>query len=271
VEVSLENGGRIVCRNRFRDLLRRAGFLRLRGVMDYAEGDLLRGQGFKTVHRIRLGEGRFYLKRFRYPWLPVAILGALKLNPAVLGGMREWENIRRVARLGIPTALPVAAGDARGLRWEREGFVLTREIEGAEPLDQYLMRRRGDKGFLAEKLDLLGKVAHIVRRLHGADLFHRDLYLCHFLVRPPNGQEGSRVYLIDLQRVRRPRVRRRRWQIKDLAALNYSAPREIVGLRDRLRFFKAYLGVDRLDVRARRLAGAVLRKSRRLALHGTKG
>jgi hypothetical protein len=69
------------------------------------------------------------------------------------------------------------------------------------------------------------------------------------------------VHLIDLQRVQRwPGPLRRRWVVKDLAQLAYSCPPRLIGPTERMRFFKRYLGVERLDGRAKRFARAVLRR-----------
>jgi hypothetical protein len=40
--------------------------------------------------------------------------------------------------------------------------------------------------------------------------------------------------------VRRKKKNKKSWQIKDLAALNYSAPQKIISRTDRLRFMKHY-------------------------------
>src|SRR5690606_7842702 len=66
---------------------------------------------------------------------------------------------------------------------------------------------------------------------------------------------------IDLQRVQRwPSWLRGRWIVKDLAQLAYSCPPHLVGPVERMRFFKAYIGSQRLDRRARRLARRILRR-----------
>jgi hypothetical protein len=74
------------------------------------------------------------------------------------------------------------------------------------------------------------------------------------------------VHLIDLQRVQRwIAPLRRRWVVKDLAQLAYSCPPRLIGPAERMRFFKRYLGMARLDAGAKRLARAVLRREAALA------
>ncbi len=65
----------------------------------------------------------------------------------------------------------------------------------------------------------------------------------------------------------RPRWRRTRWIVKDLAALNFSAPARFVSLTDRVRFLRAYLSCEKLDARGKALARRVGAKTRRMAHH----
>ena len=67
----------------------------------------------------------------------------------------------------------------------------------------------------------------------------------------------------------RRRHLRSRWLVKDISALNYSSPEEIITRTDRLRFFKAYRGgestsEDRLFIKR------VVRKTERVARHTVK-
>src|SRR6185437_6220361 len=64
--------------------------------------------------------------------------------------------------------------------------------------------------------------ADLAARLHQVGLHHRDLYLCHFLVKP--GGDQPDVRLIDSARVRRLPgfITRGRWIVKDLAQFWYS-------------------------------------------------
>jgi heptose I phosphotransferase len=116
---------------------------------------------------------------------------------------------------------------------------------------------------------LLGEVADVVARLHGAGFYHRDLYLSHFFL--DDGADGDvGLTLIDLQRMIAPRMRRRRWIVKDLAALDYSTPAGAVSVRDRLRWYRRYRGVARLSREDRALLRAVAAKRRRIARHSAK-
>jgi hypothetical protein len=96
-------------------------------------------------------------------------------------------------------------------------------------------------------------------------MHHQDFYLGH-LMRPMNDPDGE-LCVIDLGRVRQRENLGRRWIIKDLAQLDYSA--RFVSRSDRLRFLRAYLGRDLQD-RDDDFIRRIRRKSARIARHARK-
>jgi heptose I phosphotransferase len=110
----------------------------------------------------------------------------------------------------------------------------------------------------------------VARRFHAAGFNHRDFYCCHFFIQELPGPRFA-IRLIDLQRVEQRHWLRRRWIVKDLAQLAYSAPRERIGRTLRLAFIKRYLGVARLSPADKRFVRRVLRRQlamqRRLGEH----
>jgi hypothetical protein len=99
--------------------------------------------------------------------------------------------------------------------------------------------------------------------------FHRDFYLQHLLI---TGSPGV-LCLIDVGRVRLMRDVRRRWFVKDLAALAHSAP-DSLGELARLAWLGRYLdgllgGLDRAASRQRLLAWAraIHRRQTRMEKH----
>ena len=148
---------------------------------------------------------------------------------------------------GIPTAPLVAHG---------RSFVIFADLAGYTPAD-----KRVAAGTPFE--DVLGPTAALSADLHAAGLHHRDLYLCHFLVRP----DPFDVRLIDVARVARMGnpLTRRRWVVKDLGQFWYSTTKLDVTDEQRSRWLARY--ADRRGVSAARLAGAVRRKSAAIARH----
>ncbi|MGB0686346.1 MAG: hypothetical protein ACPGQD_09265, partial [Planctomycetota bacterium] len=62
---------------------------------------------------------------------------------------------------------------------------------------------------------------------------------------------------------------RRRWFVKDLAALEHSAPATVTRA-DRLRFLLAYLSKNRLDENAKRSVRDVVARAARMGKHVPK-
>jgi hypothetical protein len=117
--------------------------------------------------------------------------------------------------------------------------------------------------------------AALAREFHGAGFTHRDLYLCHLLVRPDDGADPA-LHLIDLARVqyhRRGAGRRR--IVKDLAALLFSSePSPATDIRskvftraDRMRFACEYFGARPLTGGRKDLVRSVIRKAAAIAGH----
>jgi len=197
--------------------------------------ELLKGQGLVTfealweaptkpfkskkdreIALLELGDERFFLKRyFRFP-----LFGFLKS-----GAEREWWAAKELSVHGFHVPEPVAFGLERGLRRHR-ALSLFREVPGKRLEDLFK-----ESPELFRKL--LPPLVETAARFHALGFSHQDFYLCHLF------WDGKRLFMIDLQRVRRARKIKPYWVIKDLAELFYSA-RQILGPGTR-EFEKAFL------------------------------
>jgi hypothetical protein len=101
---------------------------------------------------------------------------------------------------------------------------------------------------------------------------HQDFYLGHFFIPAEQPLEGEpRLFLVDLQRLERRRAVPRRYVVKDLAQLLYSADQfPQLSRTDKLRFLRFYLGERPLSPRANGLARAVIAKAGRIARHSAR-
>jgi heptose I phosphotransferase len=111
--------------------------------------------------------------------------------------------------------------------------------------------------------------------MHGAGINHRDFYICHFHLDESSLAEPSlRCYLIDLHRAQIRRRTPRRWRVKDLAGLYFSAMDCGLQRRDLLRFMRHYSegGLRRALGEDARLWRQVERRARQLYRkgHGTE-
>lgn len=223
-----------------------------------------------AAHRSRLtfelpGGPRVYLKRY---------VGTPRLRQ-----VKNWLAARRRIAVADLDRLPaeellrhhiqspklLAWGSEWDGLFETRSFLVTEEIRGGVSLEKQLpecLTNLRPLELVDERRRFLHDLALWVRGFHNTGLRHRDLYLAHIFL---DGE--GRFVLIDLHRCFRPRLFAERWLIKDLAQLFYSAPGKLASRADRLRFYLAYTGRDRLDRRDRKRIANIKRKAWRMADH----
>ena len=254
----------------YEDVLRAGGLDSLDALFAVSEADRLSKPGLANWReRLRLTldvrgkQETFYLKRFSNP--PASTQREIRRSGSGASSVAgtEWTWLNRLATDGIPCATPVAFGERlRGGR-ELRSAVLTAAVPGRSLEHWVGVWSRGDHPTISR---LIRPLAELIARLHKRGYIHRDLYLSH-IFHNPTGTVDRSFHLIDLQRVIRPRGLRRRWIVKDLASLNFSAPTGLISDADRLRWLTHYLQVSKLDASARRLVYRVVGKTRRIAYH----
>lgn len=244
--------GRMLAASGFAPLLRAQGLDTFERVMEFSGGRVARDFPGRRTVRLELAgpdgaKTGFYLKRYFDHYLSPArsLLRRLRWPGCEDEAWREWTMLHAVIEAGLPTATPVALGQAspggRGIR----SWLMTREISGAVEGDQFVLTLDAT----ARRRFLL-RVAELARRFHAAGLVHKDFYLAHVLAVP--GEPEPEMFLIDLQRVMRPCCRRERWQVKDLAALAYSCLKAGATREDLCAAFGVYLDSPDTDTRLAR-------------------
>lgn len=174
-------------------------------------------------------------------------------------GRREFDNLEALARDGLPVPRALGWGEA-GAGPDAGSLVVMEWLPHTRTLRGELERDPAACG------SWLGPLLEVVVRLHGSGWYHRDLYLHHFVLREEPSARS--LALLDVGRARKERSPRRRWFVKDLAALLHSTP-ETIPRATRLRFLAGYLdarGIRRRSER-RRWMRDVEAKRRRLAAH----
>ena len=183
----------------------------------------------------------------------------------ISAGRVEAQNIRALAALGIDNTPLVAYGERLHADGLLESFLLTEELEGYLEL-QALVRERFPAAW------------HVAQYGYGPvdspggrdrPPVPRGRLQSPRLLLLPLSRQGTfcgefDVRLIDLQRVQHRRWFRRRWIVKDLAQLSYSAPHDRLRPRDKVAFWRYYLGVHKLRPCDKRLIREVARKQRRM-------
>jgi tRNA A-37 threonylcarbamoyl transferase component Bud32 len=207
--------------------VRRAGLDSVDGAFACQAGEDLGkpGLGHRRRTRVELSDAQgsahvLYLKRYG----PQRLIDALgrwwthgrRMSPALV----EFENIRAARLAGVPTMQAVAWGEDRCPLGAGRSYIIVTAVPGEA------LERCFDACLAAHDAaaggELAGRLAGMVRRLHQAGYVHRDLYASHVFLDESAGRAD--LYLIDLARMFRPRVIRRRWFVKDLAQLKYSMP-----------------------------------------------
>lgn len=272
--IQTESGESLWVDREYLSALEKASLTTFRQVMETTQGTCLRTLKDRENWKLELHGPHekpraAYLKKHHVrdagSWLR-AKLGARSITNA---GAVEARNVERLRRAGIPAMQVIAYGEKLHATGLSESFVLTEDLAGYSQLDDFLqerfsVRKAGCRN--QESVDLrtlLYNVAVVARRFHTLGYNHRDFYCCHFFIRElqPSNFE---VNLIDLQRVEHRRRFRRRWVVKDLAQLTYSAPADHVSWTDQMAFIKRYLGITKLRPADKRLIRAVLSKRRRM-------
>lgn len=224
--------------------------------------------------------------RQRWRWEPDAVDGAVVYIKRYFAtpAPEQWDRIRRQCRqhsrayweyaqaerlaqeqIRVPRAVGYVE-EMRGML-ERRSAVLLEQVpgDGLDRVWRCLSAQRAPLTRGAARHELVVRLARFVAAFHRTGTCHRDLYLCHIFVElDARGATPPRFTLIDLARAHRPRWRRTRWIVKDLAQLDASA-REVGATRgDRWRFLLAYLDLPHGAHRARSFARRIRRKSDRI-------
>lgn len=165
----------------------------------------------------------------------------------VLGARNEFNAIRALERISIDTMSIAGFGEQGWNPAHQLSFLVTDELVGVTSLEDVCRTWPAEPPSYAIRRCLIERVAGIARDMHGTGINHRDFYLCHFMLdtRETLTDENIAVlplYLMDLHRAQQRRSVPRRWLIKDLGALYYSALDIGLSRRDVLYFIRHYAG-----------------------------
>jgi tRNA A-37 threonylcarbamoyl transferase component Bud32 len=163
-------------------------------------------------------------------------------------------GFRVLARSNIPCAPIIAHARLDDGR----GFVILQDLAGYTPADKLI-----EQGFPFEQI--LTATAELTAKLHAARLHHRDLYLCHFMLRDHAGSIDAK--LIDMARVAEMNnpLTRQRWIIKDLAQFWYSTTQLQITDEQRNRWLSCYAAAR--GITTKNLRSAISRKVEAIGRH----
>ena len=196
--------------------------------------------GRKTL-RLQLQGRHYFLKLHSGVGWAEILKNLFQARLPVLGARNEYRAVRRLNAIGVDT-LALAAYASRGLNPARKrSMVLSDALTATTSLEDYCADWGQSPPPFRERVALTVKLAEIARHMHAAGINHRDFYLCHFHLEEASLTRATpRCHLIDLHRAQLRRLTPRRWRIKDLAGLYFSAMDCGLTRRDRLRFIRHY-------------------------------
>ena len=208
---------------------------------DAQPSDIYRSKEGRKTLRFDKGEQSYFLKIHSGVGWAEIIKNLLQLRLPVLSARNEYDAVAALNRLGVDT-MSVAAYSCEGSNpAELKSVIVTEDLVGTVSLEDYCADWANKPPAFPVRLKLLRKLADSARRMHSAGINHRDFYICHFhLDESTLEQNEPSCYLIDLHRAQIRRTTPRRWLVKDLGGLYFSAMDCGLKYRDLLRFMRQY-------------------------------
>lgn len=205
----------------------------------HIEGETYREVANRRTVRFERGGRAYFIKVHLGVGWPEIFKNLLSLRLPILGAANEWGAIRRLGELGVRTPRAVAYGERGRNPASRESFIVTEDIGPAISLEDLCATWPASPPSPRFKWQLIEEVAAIARRMHEHGINHRDFYLCHFQ-RPITEETDPGLILMDLHRAQIREKTPRRWVIKDIGGLYFSAMDIGLTRRDLYRFMRAY-------------------------------
>ena len=189
----------------------------------------LQGKAFRDVPgrktmRVVIGDHSYFIKQhFGVGWGEI-VKNLLSFKMPVISAMTEVNAIQQMDKLGIPTTPLVAYGQQGYNPATTRSFVMTEDLGEIVSLEEFCADWRSNPPAPAVKAAIVKAVAQLAAKFHGAGLCHRDFYLCHFVMKKLEMEQGGfNLHLIDLHRVLQQQSPTGQTVMKDIAGLVFSA------------------------------------------------
>ena len=204
-----------------------------------------------------------YIKRYNAFSLRYKLVSPLMRS----GAFRALEGAAILRAADIPIAVPIAAVENRRRGALIKSFFLSAEIVGGKTIDAYwrdeLTHVAGRQGRLSRRR-FLDALADLFAALHGGDIYHNDLKDANIVAVADHSNMPSRLFLLDLEGVRRFKSLSPARRNKNLVQLNRTFGRSLRRV-EKLIFLKKYLGAKFSERYGKReLIATVLFESKRL-------
>jgi hypothetical protein len=171
------------------------------------------------------------IKQFRYPGVWERVKDSYRRSK----GMKGWIGGNGLRSRGIPSVMPLALAEEKGLFRGKESFLIMETPETGQELDRHIVQ--GFSG-LEEKRSFIKTFARWLSHFHQMNLYHQDMKTCNIFIRSKG--DGWDFLLLDLEDVRLTRKPDEKGLFRNFLQLNTSTPR-VITRSDRFRFFKEYV------------------------------
>ena len=216
----------------------------------FVKAEAIRGKVFRQVKsrstiQFRQRGSSYFIKIHRgVGWMEI-IKNLSQLRLPIISAANEFKAIELLTTVNINT-MKVMAFAKKGLNPATvHSFIVTQELTDTISLEDFCCNWKTEKPHFELKRKLIEKVATISRSMHGQGMCHRDYYICHFLLHEHSIAAGvrdsePRLSLIDLHRALIKNNLAKRWVLKDIAGLYFSALNIGLTRNDLRRFIKVY-------------------------------
>lgn len=224
----------------------------LKGPDVFAEVMQLQGKPFRDVPgrktiQIKLGDASYFVKQhFGVGWKEI-FKNILSFKIPIVSARTEKLAIEKLNAIGIATTPLVGFGECGYNPARLQSFIITEDLGAILSLEDLCIEWKNNPPPIALKRALIIAVAKLAKKLHTNGLNHRDFYLCHLCLDAALLEDNQfknagyphaaiKLYLIDLHRMLIHHKPNSKSNMKDIAALYFSA--KDIGLtpRDLLRF-----------------------------------
>lgn len=209
-----------------------------------------------------------FLKRYDRPPVMIQLKNWLSHRVRRSCGFVESVSASQLTAAGVCTPKTIAYGEQWGALFEKRSFIITEKIPEAEALERKLPNcfdGRATTENIKLRRDFIAQLAGFIKKFHETNYRHRDLYFSHIF-----HSDNNKFYLIDLARAFKPLILRRRFQLKDIAQVYYSAQGRYFSRTDRLRFYLGYSSQRKLTSNDKVFIRKVINKVKRMERHNIK-
>ncbi len=198
------------------------------GAEPFAEIMQMQGKVFRNVRgrktiQVTLGDKSYFIKQhFGIGWGEI-FKSYLSFKKPVLGAITEVQAIKKLDAIGIPTTPLVGYGVQGSNPATQQSFIITQDLGDITSLEDVCADWQTNPPEAAFKETVVIAMAKLAAKLHGAELCHRDFYLCHLALQKAGlAKNEVNLILIDLHRMMLEQPNNGNAVIKDIAGLIFS-------------------------------------------------